>query len=237
MRIPAGDVRGPGVDRRPTAAPAAGGSTSSSSTRATVLANVPVTARTEARGSGGGDEASGRPRRRARCQTTSRSCERNQRDVPDDALTAPEQAIGMETKVALAADAPLPRTALVSPVVVKKGDLVTMIVETRVHAAHRSRARRSKPGAVGSRHQGDESCLEADGGGKGDRAWRRARPALGSAARRRAVVVARRRRCVSRRAGCLEMYLKQAAAQTRCRRLRCRRRRARRRPARSGATT
>jgi len=56
--------------------------------------------------------------------------ERNSRDVPDDALTAPEQAIGMETKVPLAAEAPLPRTALVSPAVVKKGDLVTLIVET-----------------------------------------------------------------------------------------------------------
>jgi flagella basal body P-ring formation protein FlgA len=38
----------------------------------------------------------------------------------------------METKVALAAAAPLPRTALTQPVVVKKGDLVTMIVETPV---------------------------------------------------------------------------------------------------------
>jgi flagella basal body P-ring formation protein FlgA len=52
------------------------------------------------------------------------------RDVPDDALTAPEQAIGMETKVALAADAPLAADGARAPVVVKKGDLVTMIVET-----------------------------------------------------------------------------------------------------------
>jgi flagella basal body P-ring formation protein FlgA len=58
--------------------------------------------------------------------------ERNQRDVPDDALTAPEQAIGLQTKVALAAAAPLPRTALAEPVAVKKGDLVTMVVETPV---------------------------------------------------------------------------------------------------------
>ena len=58
--------------------------------------------------------------------------QRNQHDVPDDALTAPEQAIGMETKVALAAAAPLPRAALAAPVVVKKGDLVTMMIETPV---------------------------------------------------------------------------------------------------------
>jgi flagella basal body P-ring formation protein FlgA len=58
--------------------------------------------------------------------------QRIQQDVPDDALTSPEQAVGMETKVALAAAAPLPRTALAAPVVVKKGDLVTMILETPV---------------------------------------------------------------------------------------------------------
>ncbi|MCC6850356.1 MAG: flagellar basal body P-ring formation protein FlgA [Deltaproteobacteria bacterium] len=94
-----------------------------------VLATVPVTARTDARGTvvvarqplprgtvlGPGDLA---------------VVERDRRDVPDDALTELGEAIGMETKMALAADAPLTRTTLAPPVVVKKGDLVTLIVET-----------------------------------------------------------------------------------------------------------
>jgi len=94
-----------------------------------VLATVPVTARTEARGSVLVAKQS-LPRGAVLGPNDLTVVERNQRDVPDDALTAPEQAIGMETKVALAAEAPLPRTALAPPVVVKKGDLVTMIVET-----------------------------------------------------------------------------------------------------------
>jgi flagella basal body P-ring formation protein FlgA len=94
-----------------------------------VLATVPVTARTEARGSVVVAKQS-LPRGAVLGPNDLTVVERNSRDVPDDALTAPEQAIGMETKVALAAEAPLPRTALAPPVVVKKGDLVTMIVET-----------------------------------------------------------------------------------------------------------
>jgi len=96
-----------------------------------VLATVPVTARTQARGT---VVVTKQPV--ARGAVLARSdlavVERDRRDVPDDALTAPEQAIGMTTKVALAADAPLPRAAIVPPIVVKKGDLVTMIVDTGV---------------------------------------------------------------------------------------------------------
>lgn len=96
-----------------------------------VLANVPVTARTDARGP---VVVTKQPVPRGAVLTPNDVAveQRSQRDVPDDAVTAPEQAIGMETKVALAAAAPLPRTALTAPVVVKKGDLVTMIVETPV---------------------------------------------------------------------------------------------------------
>ena len=90
----------------------------------------------------------------------------------------------METKVALAADAPLPRTALAAPVVVKKGDLVTLIVETPVMRLSVA-GEALEAGAGRQRHQGDESQLEADRGGKGDRAWRRAGPALSAAAARR----------------------------------------------------
>ncbi|MCC6764850.1 MAG: flagellar basal body P-ring formation protein FlgA [Deltaproteobacteria bacterium] len=113
-----------------------------------VLATVPVTARTDARGSvvvakqplprgtvlGPGDLA---------------VVERDRHDVPDDALTEVEEAIGMETKVALAADAPLPRTALAPPVVVKKGDLVTMIVETAAMKLTVA-GEALEPGAVGA---------------------------------------------------------------------------------------
>jgi flagella basal body P-ring formation protein FlgA len=94
-----------------------------------VLATVPVTARTEARGSVVVAKQP-LPRGAVLGPNDLTVVERYARDVPDDALTAPEQAIGMETKVALAAEAPLPRTALAPPVVVKKGDVVTMIVET-----------------------------------------------------------------------------------------------------------
>lgn len=94
-----------------------------------VLATVPVTARTDARGSVVVAKQS-LPRGAVLGPNDLTVVERNQRDVPDDALTEPEEAIGMETKVALAAEAPLPRTALAAPMVVKKGDLVTMIVET-----------------------------------------------------------------------------------------------------------
>ena len=97
----------------------------------TVLANVPVTARTEARGPVVVTKQS-IPRGVVLTSNDVAVVQRNQHDVPDDALTAPEQAIGMETKVALAAAAPLPRAALAAPVVVKKGDLVTMLVETPV---------------------------------------------------------------------------------------------------------
>ncbi len=95
-----------------------------------VLATVPVTVRTEARGTVV-------VTRQAVARGTVLSpndvavVERNQRDVPDDAVTTPEEAVGMATKVPLAAEAPLPRTALTAPVVVKKGDLVTMLVETK----------------------------------------------------------------------------------------------------------
>ena len=96
-----------------------------------VLANVSVTARTDARGP---VVVTKQPVPRGAILTPNDVAveQRNERDVPDDAVTAPEQAIGMETKVALAAAAPLPRPALTAPVVVKKGDLVTMIVETPV---------------------------------------------------------------------------------------------------------
>ena len=97
----------------------------------TVLANVPVTARTEARGPVVVTKQS-IPRGVVLTSNDVAVVQRNQHDVPDDALTAPEQAIGMETKVAFAAAAPLPRAALAAPVVVKKGDLVTMLVETPV---------------------------------------------------------------------------------------------------------
>ena len=94
-----------------------------------MLANVPVTARTDARGSVVVTKQAV-PRGSVLTADDVAVEERNQRDVPDDALTTPAQAIGMETKVALAAAAPLPRTALAAPVVVKKGELVTVIVET-----------------------------------------------------------------------------------------------------------
>ncbi len=113
-----------------------------------VLATVPVTARTDARGSVVVAKQS-LPRGSVLGPADIAVVERNQRDVPDDALTTPEQAIGMETKVALAAEAPLPRTALALPVVVKKGDLVTMIVETasmRLTVAGEA----LEPGAVGA---------------------------------------------------------------------------------------
>lgn len=96
-----------------------------------VLANVPVTARTDANGPVVVMKQRV-PRGAVLGPDDVAVVQRNQHDVPDDALTAPEQAIGMATKVALAAAATLPRTALAAPVVVKKGDLVTMIVETRV---------------------------------------------------------------------------------------------------------
>jgi flagella basal body P-ring formation protein FlgA len=69
--------------------------------------------------------------------------------VPSDALTAADQAIGMEAKVALAAAAPLPRAALAAPVVVKKGDLVTMIVETPAMKLAVS-GEALEPGAIGA---------------------------------------------------------------------------------------
>jgi flagellar basal body P-ring formation protein FlgA len=95
----------------------------------TVLADVPVTARTEARGS---VVVAKQAIARGAVVTPDdvRVEQRNHADVPDDALTAPEEAIGKETKVALAAAEPLPRAALVDPPVIKKGDLVTMLVET-----------------------------------------------------------------------------------------------------------
>jgi len=75
--------------------------------------------------------------------------QRNQKDVPENALTTTAQAIGMETKVALAAAAPLPRTALAAPIIVRKGDLVTMIVETPIMRITAS-GEALEPGAVGS---------------------------------------------------------------------------------------
>jgi flagella basal body P-ring formation protein FlgA len=96
-----------------------------------VLASVPVTARTDAHGSVVVAKQAV-PRGTVLTKDDVAVVERNAHDVPDDALTAPEQAIGMATKVALAADTPLPRAALAAPEVIKKGDLVTMIVETPV---------------------------------------------------------------------------------------------------------
>lgn len=96
-----------------------------------VLATVPVTARTDARGP---VVVTKQPLARGAILKPSDVAveQRNAHDVPNDALTLPEQAIGMETKVALAAAAPLPRAALAAPVVVKKGDLVTMLIETPI---------------------------------------------------------------------------------------------------------
>jgi flagella basal body P-ring formation protein FlgA len=94
-----------------------------------VLANVPVTARTDAHGSVVVAKQSV-PRGTVLGPDDVEVVERNAKDLPPDAVTMPEQAIGMETKVALAAAAPLPRTALAPPIVVKKGDLVTMIMDT-----------------------------------------------------------------------------------------------------------
>ena len=96
-----------------------------------VLANVPVTARTDARGAVVVAKQA-MPRGTVLGPNDLEVVERNAKDVPGDAISAPEEAIGMETKVALAAAAPLPRAALAPPIVVKKGDLVTMIVDTAV---------------------------------------------------------------------------------------------------------
>ena len=94
-----------------------------------VLANVPVTARTDAHGAVVVAKQAV-PRGTVLGPDDVELVERNAKDVPPDAVTVPEQAIGMETKVALAAAAPLPRTALAPPIVVKKGDPVTMIIDT-----------------------------------------------------------------------------------------------------------
>ena len=113
-----------------------------------VLATVPVTARTQARGSVLVAKQA-LPRGAVLAPSDLEVVERDRRDVPDDALTAPEQAIGMTTKVALAAEAPLPRAAIVPPIVVKKGDLVTMIIDTgtmRLSATGEA----LEPGAVGA---------------------------------------------------------------------------------------
>lgn len=113
-----------------------------------VLANVPVMARTDTRGTV--VVAKGRiARGTIVTPELIEVVERDGVDVPDDAVTSPEQAIGMAAKVALAADAPVPRTALVAPEVVKKGDLVTLVVETpRMKLSLAGEALES--GAVGS---------------------------------------------------------------------------------------
>ena len=113
-----------------------------------VLATVPVTARTDATGQVVVTKQSV-PRGAVLGPDDVKVEQRKLKDVPENAFTAPEQAIGLETKVALAAAAPLPRTAVAAPIVVKKGDLVTMIVETpimRLSAAGEA----LEPGAVGS---------------------------------------------------------------------------------------
>jgi flagella basal body P-ring formation protein FlgA len=114
----------------------------------TVLATVPVTARTDARAP---VVVTTQPVARGAVLGPADVAveERDAHDVPSDALTAPEQAIGMAAKVALAASAPLPRTALAAPVVVKKGDLVTLVIDTpamRLTAAGEA----LEPGAAGS---------------------------------------------------------------------------------------
>ncbi len=113
-----------------------------------VLATVPVTARTEARGS---VVVAKQPLARGAVVGPNdvTVVERNRRDVPDDAVTAPEQVIGMATKVALAADTPVPRTAIAAPVAVKKGDLVTLIVETAAMKLTVT-GEALEPGAVGA---------------------------------------------------------------------------------------
>jgi flagella basal body P-ring formation protein FlgA len=94
-----------------------------------VLATVPVTARTDARGTVVVTRHAV-PRGTVLGADDLAVVERNAKDVPDDAFREPAEAIGLETTVALAAEAPLPRTALAAPVVVKRGDLVTLLVET-----------------------------------------------------------------------------------------------------------
>lgn len=113
-----------------------------------VLATVPVTARTDARGSVVVAKQP-LPRGAVLGPDDVAVVERNQRDVPGDAITTPEQAIGMETKVAVAADAPLPRTALAAPIVVKKGDLVTIVLETAAMKLTAS-GEALEPGALGA---------------------------------------------------------------------------------------
>ncbi|MEB2285794.1 MAG: flagellar basal body P-ring formation chaperone FlgA [Myxococcales bacterium] len=113
-----------------------------------VLATVPVTARTDARGAVVVARQS-LPRGTILGPDDLAVVERNRQDVPDDALAAPAEAIGMETRVALAAAAPVPRAALAPAVVVKKGDLVTMVVETgamKITATGEA----LEPGAVGA---------------------------------------------------------------------------------------
>ncbi len=113
-----------------------------------VLATVPVTAKTDAHGPVVVTKQS-MPRGAVVGPDDVQVEQRNQKDVPENALTTTAQAIGMETKVALAAAAPLPRTALAAPIIVRKGDLVTMIVETPIMRITAS-GEALEPGAVGS---------------------------------------------------------------------------------------
>jgi flagella basal body P-ring formation protein FlgA len=50
--------------------------------------------------------------------------------LPPDLLSEESPAIGQQTRVALAAGAPVTLKAIVSPTVVRRGDLVTMVIET-----------------------------------------------------------------------------------------------------------
>jgi flagella basal body P-ring formation protein FlgA len=79
-----------------------------------VLATVPVTARTDARGRVVVTKQSV-PRGAVLGPDDVKVEERNVKDVPENAFTAPEQAIGLEAKVPLAAAAPLARTAVAAP--------------------------------------------------------------------------------------------------------------------------
>jgi len=56
--------------------------------------------------------------------------ERDLTGVPPGALSEPRQALGKEARSALAAGAPLTLQALANPLLVRRGDVVTVVVET-----------------------------------------------------------------------------------------------------------
>jgi flagella basal body P-ring formation protein FlgA len=93
------------------------------------VASVPVRARLEARGP---VVVTQRPvARGAMLQAEDLTVE--ERDLGGSAanvVTAPEAVIGMQARVPLAAGTPLTFQALESPLLVRRGDVVTVVVET-----------------------------------------------------------------------------------------------------------